>query len=134
MNEINLLLAQNEAFRFVQVTFPGSPNKPYTYKTLTPFEPGDTAVVHTPSDGFKCVEVQKVLQLHELETSQHIKYKWIVQKVETTNYNELVDKENEAQALLNTSKTKKLVDELREDLVDRIGEDQVAELQKLTRL
>jgi len=131
--EINLLLAKNETFRFVKVEFPNG-RQLYTYKTLEELEKGDFVIVHTPSDEFKIVRVVKVLQLHELDIVPNFAVKWIVQKVDVSRYEELLEKEQEAIKLLNNSKTKKLVGELETELKDSIGVESFQEVEKLTRL
>jgi hypothetical protein len=133
INDINLLLAQNESFRFVKVEFP-SGNQLYTYKTLLDVSEGDFVIVDTPSTGFKVVKVIKVLQLHELPIDEHSQKKWVVQQIDDSTYIELCNREQEAQLVLNRSKTKKLIKDLGDEIKSQIGDKSFKEVQKLTRL
>jgi hypothetical protein len=132
-NEINLLLAQNENFRFVKCEFPRG-QQLYTYKTVSPVKEGDYVVVETPSTGFQVVKVVQVCKLHEVNLSSAYSYKWVVQVVDDSNYKELLEKEQTAIKLLNDSKTKKLVNDMTAELELQLGIDGVSQLTKLTRL
>lgn len=134
MNDINLLLSQNKAFRFVKVEFSTNSTRLYTYKTIDDIEVGDTVIVDTPSEGFKAVKVVKVSLPHEEVTERDFQYKWIVQKVDTSRYEEIVAKEQEAQLLINTASTKVLVKKLNEELAEQIGAPALKQLHKLVRL
>ncbi len=133
-NEINMLLAQNPDFKFVKVTFSPAATKLYTYKTLENVEIGDQVIVDAPDKGFVAVTVEKVCKLHELELNPHYAYKWVVQKVDTSTYEELVEKENEVKKVINESKTAALVNSMQEELKASIGSDAFANVQKLIRL
>lgn len=127
MNEIDLLLAQNENFNFVGVNFKGS-TKVYHYKTIEQFEVGDSAIVST-TEGFKVVKVVETECM--LNLSNHINYVWIVQKVDTTEYDRCRKVEKQLQSELNSLRIAKLRKGLTDDLANEIGEDGVKKLVRL---
>ena len=131
MQEVDLLLAQNESFRYVECEFKNG-RQLYTYKTLEEVEKGEFVVVDTPQNGLTVVKVVEVLKAHEKKCNFAIK--WVVQKVDMSRYEELNEKEGQAQELINTSKTKKLVEDMTETLEESIGSDGLNQVKKLTRL
>ena len=133
MNDLNLLLAQNENFKFVEVVF-NHTDKHYVYKTALDVEVGDSLVVEAPS-GFKVVEVKAVLKFNELCSSKRgIKLKWVVQKVDTTEYERCKKAENDAQQHLDTARVSKMREELEASLTQQIGADALKEVKALVRL
>ncbi len=71
---------------FVKVIF-NQYSKGYHYKTNLDLKVGDLVVVKTPSE-WKVVEVFQV-NCDVDEENSDIVYKWIVQKVDLANYNNL---------------------------------------------
>jgi len=134
MSDLNLFLAtQNRDFKIVVVTFPGSP-KPYHYKTLEAnINACDLVVVEAPG-GFKIVEVLEVLNPLETEFSSRYQLKWLVCKVDTTNYDKCVEMEKEATKALNQLKYAKRSEEVVEQLNERLGKAGVDIVTKLVRL
>lgn len=132
MQEVNLILSENPSFKFVAVKFQHDngkyESKVYTYKTHEDFEPGDLALVDH-FGGIKTVEVQKVLRPHEVEGQ--FRFKWVVQKVDTTRYNELNDGEDQIINTLATHRANKLKSEMYKELTAEIGKKAILELQKL---
>lgn len=134
MSTVNLLLAQNEHFNLVKVAFKNG-QRLYTYKSLIPdLEAGDTVIVESPSEGLVTVVVHSVHKLHELALKADIHYKWIVQKVDLTEYERVQSAEAEAQKVINNAQTKKLHEEMRENLKDQLGADTLETVTKLVRL
>ena len=88
-----LLCSIQKDFTTVQVSFKGSSSL-YTYKaplSLGLVE-GDTVVV--PASGkFELVRVKAVHRVPKLLTNEDIVLQWVVQKVDFSPYNELVEKE-----------------------------------------
>lgn len=71
---------------FVKVIF-NQFSKGYHYKTNLNLEVGDLVIVKTPSE-YKVVEVFQIGCEVDEENSD-IEYKWIVQKLDLTNYHQL---------------------------------------------
>lgn len=133
-NEINMLLAQNPNFKFVKVLFSEAATKLYTYKTLEDIKVGDKVVVPANENDIKVVIVEKVCKLHELELNPHYSYRWVMQKLDLNNYEDLIARENEAKKVLNESKTAALINTMNKQLKESIGTDAFANVQKLIRL
>jgi hypothetical protein len=136
MHEVNVLLAENPDFKFVQVTFdennfPGTLKK-YTYKTLEKVEIGDKVLVDSPSSGFTVTTVSDVLSPMEIDFEVKYKYKWIVQVIDTVNYDQMVAVEKDLLALVNKSKNKRAIAIARQAILDEHGDDST-ELLKLVR-
>lgn len=127
MQELDLLLAQNKDFTFIGVKFQGS-QKTYHYKTLEKFEEGDKAVVDVNGE-LKIVEVVSIDCM--LDLSSHISYKWIVQKVDFTEYERCREIEKDLKRQLNTARVAKLRRGVEEDLKAELGEDEVKKLVRL---
>ena len=129
MNEIDLLLAQNKDFTFIEVKFTSGTNpKGYHYKTTEKFEVDDKAVVNVNNE-LKIVEVVAVDCI--LNLSSHIKYKWAVQKVDFTEYDRCQTVEKELQTQLNSLRLSKLRNNLETELIAEIGDDGVKKLIRL---
>ena len=109
MNIVNLLLAENAAFKFVEVEFFDYNKKTYHYKTLLDVSVGDQVIVDTPSGEFKCVKVLSVKNVFEIEHYPNAMYKWIVSKLDTTQYeaNTAMEKELVMQANVITLRKQK---------------------------
>lgn len=118
--EINLLLTENENFRFAEVVFNDNIDaKKYSYKTIdTTLEEGDLLVVDANgtfkvvmfvgySDGIK-------------ELASNIYYKWVVQKVDRTHFDKCIEVEKALEATLHQTKRKKLVKESSAELADAV--------------
>ncbi len=134
MSDINLLLAQNPDFKFVKCSFGPTSNQLYTYKTLEAVEAGQFVVVDTPKRGMQVVEVVKVCKLHEIKLNPLIDYRWLVQVIDRAKYDDVVNRENEAQEVLNSAKTKVLVTQMQEELKSSIGQEALDTVTKLVRL
>ena len=128
MQDSDILLSENEGFKFVSVRFsPFKGNTTYTYKTLDDVEEGDIYVVQTPNNGLGLVEV---VEVHAEPYSG--KTNWLAQKVDLTVVTELQEKEKNLKALLRKSKGKKLLAAARAELLDSLPEGSTIEA--LTRL
>jgi len=79
MNVFDLIAG--EALYEVKVTFEGTPNREYSYKSEVAYEAGQQVVVETPSTG--------------LSGGDFPKYKWVVGALDTKRYKELLAKESE---------------------------------------
>ena len=69
----------------------------YTYKALESdnIQVGDFVVVDSPSNGFTIVQVVRVDAKPRIELNAPFSYKWIVQKVDRTRYEELLKQEQQ---------------------------------------
>lgn len=67
----------------------------YTYKALLSdnLRVGDAVIVDSPHDGLKIVYVTQVDETPQIDLSAPFPYKWIVQKVDLTRYNDLFEQE-----------------------------------------
>ena len=133
MNEVNILLADNENFKFATVVFaPYTGTKTYTYKTMLDIQVDDFVVVDTPSNGFQVCQVREVLTPMEVDLEVKFSYKWIVQKVDTEQYDKSVALEKSVRAFVNQSKNKRAIAEAKERILGSI--DNPEEVTKLIRL
>ena len=75
-------------FRYISVRFNTS-RLEYTYKCpdIYQVQEGDHVVVETPTMGFTVARVAGFVEQQDLDP--HIKYKWIVDKVQLDNYRKL---------------------------------------------
>ena len=94
----DVIASQNENFRFVKVRFKheggGFSSKEYTYKTLdATLEAGDEVIVKSPTKGMVIVSVTEVLSYYEVSEEFNFSIKWVVQKVDTTEYLARIEKE-----------------------------------------
>lgn len=138
MQEINLILAQDERFNFVGVRFKPAFRdqahnpKVYHYKTIEQFEVGDLAIVESPTDGFVIVEVVETDCLSQI--TDKYRYKWIVQKIDSSNYEKHLEMENGVVAKINSMRLKKMRREYEKELQLTLGDDGVEELNSLVKL
>lgn len=73
-----------------------NPGKLYTYKTRIPFKRGDNAIVDVRGV-LKLVEVVNVHHTPKIDYAATFEYQWIVQKVDTTAYEKVLEGEAELQ-------------------------------------
>lgn len=71
--------------------------KQYTYKVLEILNlaAGDLAIVDTPKGGMEVVKVVAIGDATELDFSNSVSSKWIVQKLDCTLYNNITNQESE---------------------------------------
>lgn len=130
---INHILAEaNENLKFVKVSFPSS-DKLHTYKTTLDVEIDDNLVVPVGmQEELKVVTVVDIVNVWEID--DHIKYKWVVQKVDLEHYEDCKAKEQEAVVALNRLKYSKRRREMLNELEATLGEGTTVTLTKLVRL
>lgn len=130
MKDANLFAAMNPNVIAVGVTFP-STTKVYHYKAPLSLnlQVGDKVLVNVGSDEapeYKVVPVAEVMP--DATTLGEREYKWIVQKVDTTEHDRLVAQEkNFGQAVLVMERSKKR-EEIKTELAARLGADTVSML------
>ena len=157
MHDVNIILAQDPNFNFVGVQFRDSthsatdpwvepdynpppafdshghtrkkkkPNgqKVYYYKTFENFDIGDFAIVDSPSSGLVIVEVVEINCLLKVEGN---KYKWIIQRIDPTIYQDSLAREEKVIEYLNQSRLNKLRKEHFEQLTEEMTDAQKNEL------
>lgn len=107
MNQKHLLALLQSGYTTIEVLFNDSirdnlgsgstKSKPYTYKARLDdnIQVGDRVIVDSPSKGMTVVEVIAVHKTAKIDLDAPFTYKWIVQKVDRTRYDETVAKEEE---------------------------------------
>ena len=135
MNKLNALFAENENFKFISVVFsPFTGTRTYTYKTTLDVQEGDFVIVDTPNGGLSVVQVKKLNDFTDVNFNVTYGYKWVVQKIDRTDYDELVVKEKQLAKTLNKVTAKKVLHELRTSLLEDMSEEEQTEVKALTRL
>ena len=87
----------------------------YVYKTVLDLEFGDSVVVNV-SGKLKVATVTEIHKVPRLDMDSQLEYKWIIQKVDTTKYDELLKLESEFQDTL----TEIVQQDLREKAIDML--------------
>lgn len=123
---INHSITALQDFNTVGVRFTDS-NKEYTYKTNDTFELGDSAVV-CPNGILKIVRISRVDETPQIDFGSNVEYKWIVQKIDTTNYANITDQEERMAVELRKSIANKKRNEVKAALIEQIGAEGEAEL------
>jgi hypothetical protein len=139
MNTANLILSQNDAFKFVTVRFMDESNqalnqestKTYTYKTTLELLPDDLVVVESPT-GFKVVRVESILDISEVDNKYE--YKWVVSKVDLDYYEKCKLAESGVKKQVNKLEFEKTRRAFQEELEGRLGKDAVVTLQGIAKL
>ena len=127
MNKADLLLSERDNFRFYNCVFaPYTGTKVYAYKTFEVLEPGDFAVVETPTSGFQVVKVVEEADMLELNAS--VQYKWLVGKVDFTQYQQSRELEATIITAVRKAENKRVLADLRDSIPE------VDEVRKLVRL
>ncbi len=102
MKQKHLIALLQTDYTTVHVVFTDSTNyREYTYKAPLnmQLEEGDSVVVNPPS-GLKIAEVKKVDQYAKIDVDADYDYHWIVQKVDTTEYDKLNATEEKCKEML----------------------------------
>lgn len=94
MKQRHLLALLQSGYTTIQVVFEGS-NKPYTYKARGQIIADDYVVVNSPSKGLVICKVVGVDKTPRIDIDADFTYQWIVQKVDTTEYNRVKEQERE---------------------------------------
>lgn len=94
MNHMHMLSLIQSGFTTIAVTYPGE-RRTYTYKAKVSdgVRVGDTVVVDSPNSGLTLVEVVEVHTSPRIDLTATFKYKWIVQKVDRSGYDALLEQE-----------------------------------------
>lgn len=117
-NYMQMITLLQVGYTTINVEF-ASTGRAYTYKTRDKCAPGDTFVVESPI-GLQCVTVVEVHPSPLIDPNAPFAYKWTVQKVDRTAYDEHVALENEAVKLLRQAERDKaknaMLDQLRDSM------------------
>lgn len=114
--KINHMIALLQTgYTTIKVQLGGPTGSLYTYKAPLGLIEGDQVVVEMPGGHMRVLDVVKVDETPQIDVDSDIDYKWVVQKVDKTQYNELLAKEEEAKQLIiqqeMAKKRKELVEE-----------------------
>ena len=132
MKEVDILLADNEQFKFITAVFaPYTGKQTYTYKTLLAVEVDDFVVVQTPNNGFQIVQVREVLTPFEVDLEVKFSYKWVVQLLDLEHYDKVTAMEKEVLAVVNKSKNKRAIADARAAILETTDEEAVTKLVRL---
>ena len=136
MNEVNVLLADNPNFKFVECVFyPFTGSNTYTYKTLDPaIEEEDFVVVETPSKGFQVVQVRAIKSPLEVNLEEKFEFKWTVQRICTESYEKCKTVEGEIRKVVNTSRNKRGLEEARKAVLEGLDDETAKAATALVRL
>lgn len=119
MNKHYILALLDPTVRTVSVSFNGS-FKSYTYKTRLELAVGDKVVVDTPQNGLQVVPVTAVHELPELDPGSATDYKWIVAKVDLTEYAANVESDAAKFKEVNAARIRHHREQVRAQLVNEL--------------
>ena len=96
MNSKQLLLVLQKDYTTIEVVFRGSAQR-YVYKAKLKedIKKGDQVIVDSPKTGLTIVEVVNVHAVPKVDLDTSFTYKWVVQKVDRTEYDKTLAKEEE---------------------------------------
>tara|TARA_R110000822_G_scaffold84867_4_gene199065 strand:+ start:1773 stop:2204 length:432 start_codon:yes stop_codon:yes gene_type:complete len=116
---ISALLMQS--CKTIGVRFKGNDiTKIYVYKTVEDFIVDDYAIVFS-NNQFKTVKVMEVHNVPQLDMDSDTSYQWIVQKIDTTKYDELNGLEAEFQDHLLEIEQQAVRNKATEMLAEKLG-------------
>lgn len=127
-----LVCSVQQGYTTIQVTFPNSPRL-YTYKAPLNFNlrVGDIVVVPA-SEEFKLVEVIKVHKNPKLLSNEGVVLRWVVQKVDFTNYQNLVESENQLREQLEDVMVKDMQAKALQAFTSSLSSEALEDFKKLT--
>ena len=135
MNEVNVLLADRQDFKFVTAVFaPYTGTKTYTYKTFLDVAEDDFAVVDTPTNGYQVVHIREVLSPLDVNLDVNFEYRWLVSILDTEAYTKAVELEKALRREVNTSKNRRALAQAKADILNGLDTDAVERTVKLVRL
>ena len=128
-NHMKELLLNN--FQTIGVQFQGCHNGvTYTYKAPKDMEfnsksdENDFVVVVT-NDGIKVAEVVRVDAEPDIDLSLGVNYKWIVGKIDFTEYKEMVEKDKKADSLLIELEKRELHNRVKKEFLGELSADEI---------
>lgn len=134
--QVENLLALLQEASTVGVKFEGTPSKVYTYKVRKEWnvQVGDELVVRTPLDGSTIVEVVEVHDIPDIDLAANFKYKWAVQKVDNTAYDEVLKVEAEKAMQLKELQRKAQLKKQLVSVLSELGDEAQEVLKAIPRL
>lgn len=134
MKTENIASMMIENLKTIAVKFPAT-ERYYTYKTIDDFEIGDFVIVKTQNK-LQVVEVVEVHKVPQIDVDSNIKYQWIVQKVDTTSYDEMTLREDKFAEHLLEIQQKAIRANASRMLAEKLGveESDLLEASKLLKL
>lgn len=121
MKQRHLLSLLQEGYTTIQVEFEGS-QKTYTYKAMGEIKEDDQVIVDSPFTGYTVVKVVGVDAFPRIDLDKEWTYKWIVQKIDDTEYKEIQVREKDFNdAILAVERVRQreiLINTMYEDLAD----------------
>ncbi len=135
MSLANILLADNEKFKFITAKFQPFENQKtaYTYKTMLDLKVEDLVVVQTPDGKFEAVRVEEVLEAHEVDL-EAFDYKWVVQKLDTEHFDQCKEMEKQLLNTLRKSERRQRIEEMKKNVVEHLTDEERNITAKLVRL
>jgi len=135
MNYLDLVLANDDRFKFVEVSFAefDKPSKTYTYKSNIELVESDLVVVpigQLDQNIFKTARVIKVMDPFDCDFSFNTK--WIAGLVDLTKYVDTLKYEAEARVIVNKAKAKKAMAEALEEIKLKLDSDELSKLDDLS--
>lgn len=128
MNDVDLILSQNDKFRFVDVCFNGKETT-YAYKTVLDLVVGDGVLVPVErADGLTASFAIVSAISKRKNTNEKRVNKWVVQKVDFSHYEKCCAAQEAIEEELDSVREKKLMEELLGNLAGEIGEDGIKRL------
>lgn len=110
-------------------------SREYTYKchrNLAVAE-GDTVVVDSPRDGLVCVKVTRVDNYCDIDIESSITYKHVVCRVDTSHYEDILEREKEFENNLRAMQRRRKINEALKAAVGDFGDDQFDSMVKSLR-
>jgi len=134
MKNKHLITLLQDNYTTVKAVFAGG-EKEYTFKSDIDFEDDDLAVVHV-NGIFKIVRIVSTDGIPDIDLDAEFEYKWIVQKIDRTEYHRKMELEKEAHHKLmmleKASQRERLLMAFKEGFVDNESIDD--ELNKIVTL
>lgn len=110
----------------IEVVFEtGNGERTYTYKTVEDLEVDDLVIVKVHGK-YKITKVAVVHKVPQIDLNSDINYQWIVQKLDTSRYDEMNRKEAEFRDQMLVIEQKSIVDNAKNLLKDALGVDLMA--------
>ena len=106
----------------VSVTFAGGTNKCYTYVTNLDFDCGDLAIVQVSGD-FKVVQIDAVAPDLRIPPNSDIQFKWIVAKVDLTEYKRNMARNEEIENTLSQAYQKAMRDSMAKSVLSGLPDE-----------
>lgn len=121
---IDIVEIGNPIRRRVPAQNPAYYSETYTYKApiKAGYKAGDLALVDSPKGGLCVVTILEVHDTPQIDVDADFDYKWLVQKVDLTEYKDIQAKEAQFRQLLNEMERAKVREQLKKDYVASLPE------------